>query len=150
MKKIKDAFVKGIAIGVVISLVFSLTAADGKYYAMNPHSLTGDWYYANINEWQRMLIAVTLWGVIGLMFEIANRIFTHTDWSINKMMIVHFAATFLCFIPLAILAGWFPSNIESIISFIIIFIMIYIVAWYTTNIRTSKEIEAINQRLTKK
>ena len=56
-------------------------------------------------------------------------IFKYTDWGITKATIVHFITTYVGFLPLAILAGWFPLTINYLIIFTIIFIVVYTLIW---------------------
>ena len=105
--------VNGTFIGLVMSIAFSYVSASGRYSPaptifMNhfEHSATA------------MLVSILLWTCIGLVFSFSSLIFEATDWSILKMTITHFLIAYIGFLPLAILAGWFPlvgfiSNIRS-------------------------------------
>lgn len=147
MKSIISAFAKGIVMGVAVSLIVSIINNDGTYYPMSPTSAMGEWYFIHLNEWQRMLVSVIIWGCIGLLFYITSKIYTRTDWSISRMTAIHFLATLLGFTPLAILAGWFPFKVEAVVSFFIIFTIIYVALWFITSKLTQKEVEAINAKL---
>ena len=149
MKKLIHAIQKGVLIGVIISIITSLIFLQGDYYPMIPVSFMGEVYYERFNETIVMLIAVGLWALIGILFTYGNNIFTKTDWSITKQTIVHFLVMLLLFLPLAILAGWFPINVGSIVSFIIIFIVIYVAMWIGTYQRNKHLVTEINSSLKK-
>ena len=53
----------------------------------------------------------------------------NTDWGITKATIVHFITTYVGFLPLAILAGWFPLTINSLIIFYYYLIVVYTLIW---------------------
>ncbi|MGC9651333.1 DUF3021 family protein [Staphylococcus warneri] len=55
-----------------------------------------------------MLISMSIWMLIGLLFSFNSLIFNATDWSITKSTFVHFICSYFPFTILAILAGWFP------------------------------------------
>lgn len=147
MKKLLHAIQNGAFIGLMISIIISLIFAGDKYAPLYPDSFMGKIYCDNFDESIIMLICVGLWALIGILFTYGNLIFTDTDWSITKQTIVHFILMLVLFFPLAILAGWFPLNFESIISFIVIFIVVYIAMWFGTYQRNKKMIHEINNRL---
>lgn len=147
MKKLIYAIQNGAFIGLMISIITSLIFAGGKYAPLYPDSFMGKIYYENFNEPIIMLICVGIWSLIGVMFTYGNLIFTDTDWSITKQTIVHFLLMLLIFLPLAILAGWFPLDLASIGSFIVIFIVVYIAMWFGTYQSNKKMINEINQKL---
>ncbi|WP_414049131.1 DUF3021 domain-containing protein [Macrococcus animalis] len=147
MKKLIYAIQNGAFIGLMISIITSLIFADGKYVPLYPDSFMGKIYYDKFDEPIIMLICVGIWALIGVLFTYGNLIFTDTDWSITKQTVVHFLLMLLLFLPLAILAGWFPLELGSIASFVIIFIVIYIAMWFATYQNNKKMIHEINSKL---
>ncbi|UTG99784.1 DUF3021 domain-containing protein [Macrococcoides canis] len=147
MKKLIHAIQNGVFIGLMISIITSLIFSNGKYAPLYPGSFMGEIYYNNFDEPIIMLISVGIWAMIGVLFTYGNMIFTDTDWSITKQTVVHFLMILTLFFPLAILAGWFPLNLESIASFIIIFTVIYIAMWFGTLQSNKKMVNEINEKL---
>ncbi|MGV2928461.1 DUF3021 domain-containing protein [Macrococcus capreoli] len=147
MKKLVNAFTQGVCIGLIISVICSFFFAGGKYVPLYPTSFMGEIYYEHFNEPFIMLICACIWGCIGIMFTYGNLIFTDTDWSIPKQTFVHFGLMLVLFIPLAILAGWFPLHLESVMSFILIFVIIYIIIWIANYQWNKKIVRDINNRL---
>lgn len=150
MMRIFNGIKTGWFIGIFISLVFSLLISDGKYHPVNPQSYMGQIYEDNLNELQIIALALLVWGAMGIMFALGDMIFSHTDMSVTKSTITHFSLTLLIFFPLAILAGWFPFTVESLMIFIIIFIIIYFTIWLIARFRNRHMVNEINKKLTRK
>ncbi|MDT3959049.1 DUF3021 domain-containing protein [Staphylococcus kloosii] len=72
---------------------------------------------------------------------------THTDWRITKTTVMHFVISYIGFLPLAILSGWFPLYISAILMFTLIFIIIYFIMWYINYSKAKKMVAAINNVL---
>lgn len=149
MKKYLQSACTGVSIGFAISLLMSLLFGEGAYLPLNPHSTVGAYYLAQYNQVTIMLICVLLWAAIGLLFQLADRIFQQ-DWSLARMVATHFMITLLGFTPLGILAGWFPVNVVNLLFFWLVFVMIYLVSFWV-NYRTMKaKIAQINEGLASK
>lgn len=148
MKRIKHSFAVGVLFGLSISIFFSLISGDGHYFPLSPESTMGEWYLSHFNETITMLISVIIWGCIGILFGQVNRIFEETDWSITRMTVIHFVVSYVGFVPLAILAGWFPLQLGAFFTFTIIFILIYIVIWVYHYKQSQKIVDEINQSIT--
>jgi hypothetical protein len=147
MKRIYQGLSRGIMIGLTMALIFSSIFGGNKFYPVSPVSFMGEIYYAHLNENLIMFIAVVLWGCIGLLFQFTSLIFTHTDWSITKTTVMHFMISYIGFLPLAILSGWFPLYISAILMFTFIFIIIYFIMWYINYSKAKKMVAAINNVL---
>lgn len=134
--------VNGTFIGLVMSIAFSYVSASGRYSPaptifMNhfEHSATA------------MLVSILLWTCIGLVFSFSSLIFEATDWSILRMTITHFLIAYIGFLPLAILAGWFPLKFNNIFIFTVIYIVIYIIMWLVFMNIARKEVTSINKKI---
>lgn len=150
MKRIKRSFAMGVIYGLGISIFFSLIRGTGHYYPLSPESTMGHWYLSHVNEAFTMLISVVIWGCIGILFDQVNRIFEETDWSITRMTLIHFVISYVGFVPLAILAGWFPLQLGAFFTFTFIFVLIYIVIWVYHYKQSQKIVDEINQSITHK
>ncbi|WP_101772223.1 DUF3021 domain-containing protein [Peptostreptococcus faecalis] len=145
LNRVYNGIVTGIFIGFMISILFSVLVGDGNYYPAPPRFMA-----MHSNQINSILVSIALWSVIGLIFSIGGLIFTNTDWSILKMTVVHFLTAYVCFLPIAILCGWFPLELISILLFTAIYIVIYIVIWMISSIMLRKEVEEVNEMLKKR
>ncbi|MGT2951103.1 hypothetical protein BU202_07400 [Streptococcus cuniculi] len=138
----------GISIGLIISLIMSACFGHGTYLPLNPLSTMGRYYLSHFNLVEVMVISVLIWAAIGLLFQIADRIFKQ-EWSLAKMTFVHFLLTAVGFTSLGLLAGWFPINLIWILFFESIFVIIYALIFWINYQSMKKHITAINQGLGK-
>lgn len=146
---VKDA-ARGIAIGTLISIFFSSLFAGGAYDPVYPHSFMGSIYYNHFSEIQIMIIAVVIWGLIGITFGASSLIFTHLKFSRMKTTILHFFVMLAIFFPLAILAGWFPFKFLALLIFFVVFTVIYIGVWMMLNKKNKETIDEINHQIKQK
>ncbi|HFR3537819.1 TPA: DUF3021 domain-containing protein [Streptococcus suis] len=146
MKKYILSASLGIAIGTIISIVTSAVFGQGIYLPLNPFSTMGAYYVEHFNQPTVMLICVAIWATIGLLFQLADKIFEQ-DWSLLRMTATHFAITVLGFTPLGVLAGWFPLNLGSLLFFWLIFILVYALLFFLNYRKMERQIKDINGRL---
>lgn len=146
MKKYILSASLGITIGTVISIITSSLFGNGIYLPLNPFSTMGSYYLEHFNQPTVMLICVSIWGLIGILFQAADRIFQQ-DWSLLKMSVTHFFITSFCYTPLAILAGWFRVKLSSLLFFWVLFMMIYALIFVINYRKMKGSIQDINSRL---
>ena len=96
-----------------------------------------------------MLISILIWAAIGALFSTTSLIFTHTEFSITKMTLLHCVINYIVFVPLSILAGWYGFNLAELASFTIVYIIIYIIVWLVFMFINMKHIREINAKLKK-
>ena len=140
----------GIIWGLAISIFFSAIVGHNQYYPLSPESTIGAFYLSHFSEPMTMLISTMIWGSIGIVFGQTNRIFEETDWSITRATAIHFILSYIGFVPLAILAGWFPLHLEALMTFTFIFILIYLIIWTYHYKKSQKIVQQINQQIKKK
>lgn len=150
MKRILTGITIGIAFGTIISIIFSLLFASGQYNPVNPYSFMGVIYYNNFTNIQIMIFAVSVWSAIGVTFRLSSLIFTNLTFSRLVTTILHFIIMLCIFFPLALLAGWFPLKVSSILIFVIVFIVIYFIIWSILNQKNKREIDEINTSIKKR
>ena len=149
MKRYLTSGMAGILIGLAISITVSLFTAP-TYAPLNPHSAIGAWMKAHQVHGSLVLLYCTLiWFAIGLLFAAGNRLF-RKGWSPLKATLLHYSTTLLGFVPLAILAGWFPLNLGFILSLIVEFSIIYLVVWTISYQVQKHRIQEINDFLGQK
>lgn len=147
MKPLMNDFCTGVVIGTVISVIFSSIFGQGQYSPVSPVSLMGRIYEAHLSEPLIMLIAAVIWGMIGVLFGLASMIYDASDWSLLKKTVLHIVICYIGFLPLAILAGWFPLTLADILFFTGIFIFVYAIIWTVNYFKNKALVDMINKKL---
>ncbi|MFZ1758844.1 MAG: DUF3021 domain-containing protein [Streptococcus suis] len=146
MKKYILSASLGVSIGTIISIITSSIFGQGTYLPLNPLSTMGAYYVEHFNQPTVMLICVLTWASIGILFQLADKIFEQ-DWSLLRMIATHFCITALGFTPLGILAGWFPLNLGSLLLFWLIFVLLYALLFFQNYRKMERQIKDINSGL---
>ncbi|WP_105207124.1 DUF3021 domain-containing protein [Streptococcus suis] len=146
MKKYILSASLGVSVGTVISIITSSIFGKGTYLPLNPLSTMGAYYLSNFNQVTVMLICVLIWAAIGILFQLADKIFEQ-DWSLLRMTATHFCITALGFTPLGILAGWFPVKLGALLFFWLIFVLVYALLFLINYRKMERQIKDINGRL---
>lgn len=146
MKKYILSASLGVSIGTIISIITSSIFGQGTYLPLNPLSTMGAYYVEHFNQPTVMLICVLTWASIGILFQLADKIFEQ-DWSLLRMIATHFCITALGFTPLGILAGWFPLNLGSLLLFWLIFVLLYALLFFQNYRKMERYIKDINSGL---
>ena len=134
----------GIEIGLFMSIFFSYIVGNGAYQP----APTG--FISHFpNELSAMLVSILIWSAIGALFSTTSLIFTHTEFSITKMTLLHCVINYIVFVPLSILAGWYGFNLAELASFTIVYIIIYVIIWIVFMFINMKHIREINAKLKK-
>lgn len=146
MKRYFTSGMTGVLIGLAISMIVSFFVAPS-YAPLNPYSAVGSWMASHhVHGSLVMLYCAAIWFAIGLLFEVSNRFF-YQNWSPLKATLIHYTTTLFGFIPLAILAGWFPLRLGFIISLILEFTIIYLIVWTISFQIQKRKIQEINEAL---
>ena len=136
----------GVSIGTIISIITSSIFGQGTYLPLNPLSTMVAYYVEHFNQPTVMLICVLTWASIGILFQLADKIFEQ-DWSLLRMTATHFSITALGLTPLGILAGWFPLNLGSLLLFWLIFVLVYALLFFLNYRKMERYIKDINSGL---
>ena len=134
----------GIDIGLFMSIFFSYIIGNGAYQPA-PSGFISHFP----NELSAMLVSVLIWAALGALFSTTSLIFTHTEFSVTKMTLLHCIINYVVFVPLSILAGWYNFNLAELASFSIIYIIIYVIIWFIFMLINLKHIKEINAKLKK-
>ncbi|MGL4572411.1 MAG: DUF3021 domain-containing protein [Clostridium sp.] len=76
-------------------------------------------------------------------------IFEVEKWSRLRQTITH-AIAMLVYFPLAIYAGWMPSNVIGIVMFILFYVLVYFITWISFKRYWEKEAKQLNDVLKKR
>ncbi len=146
MKKYILSASLGVSIGTIISIITSSIFGQGTYLPLNPLSTMGAYYVEHFNQPTVMLICVLTWASIGILFQLADKIFEQ-DWSLLRMTATHFCITALGFTPLGIVAGWFPVKLGALLLFWPIFVLVYALLFFLNYRKMDRYIKDINSDL---
>ena len=146
MKKYILSASLGVSIGTIISIITSSIFGQGAYLPLNSFSTMGAYYVEHFNQPTVMLICVLTWASIGILFQLADKIFEQ-DWSLLRMTATHFCITALGLTPLGVLAGWFPLNLGSLLFFWLIFVLVYALLFFLNYRKMDRYIKDINSDL---
>lgn len=146
--KIIGRIVFGICIGIDIGLLMSIMLSylsGNKIYQPAPDRFL----QLFSNEITAMIASVFIWASIGTLFSVTSLIFTHTEFSISKMTVLHCIINYIFFVPLAVLAGWYSFDVIDLVSFTVIYIFVYFIVWIVFMLINKRYISEINAKLNK-
>ena len=124
---------KGIFIGLILSIFFSYLFSPELYLPLSPNSAVGRWMFLHhVHGSLVMLYCALVWGAIGVLFSFGSLLF-QKDWSLLRATLSHYLLMLLGFIPLATLAGWFPARLGFYLSLIVEFTIIYVIIWLVSH-----------------
>ena len=132
----------GIAIGVIITIIISLTVGDGRFYAVVPE-LVNDMG----SEINAVILQTVLSMVYGAAWAGASVVWDAEGWSLLKMTLVHLAIASVATFPIAYFARWMPHSTKGILIYVGIFIAIYAAIWLSQYAAMKKRIQAMNEKL---
>lgn len=132
----------GAFIGFVMAIIFSALNDSTQFMPSTPSFINH--FSSNL---QATVVALILWGAIGLVFSVSSLIFKIENWSITRQTVVHLIVTYVLFTPLAIMAGWFPLNKFWLVIYSIIFIFIYLFVWFGHTYVARQQVKNINQAI---
>lgn len=135
----------GLAIGTVITIVISLFAGDGRYYAVVPELITDCG-----SEINAVLLQSALSLVYGAAWAGASVIWQNERWSILKQTLTHLAICSAATFPIAYFARWMPHNAAGVALYFGIFIVIYAAIWLVQYSAVRKRVTEINRKLEQK
>ena len=140
----------GILIGLTLSIIFSFIFSPSNYAPLSPESPVGQFMREHQAHGSLVLLYSTIiWAAIGVLFSFGSRLFAK-DWSLLRATVTHFFLMLLVFVPLAILAGWFPLRWTFVLQLIPEFAIVYLIIWAILYKRESKKVAHINQLLAQK
>ena len=138
---------KGIFIGLILSILFSFLNAPSTYMPLSPSSAVGQWMQKHeVHGSIVMLYCVLIWAGIGLLFSLGNVLF-NKDWSLLRATVSHYLLMLFGFLPLATLGGWFPMQISFYLSVILEFSFVYLIIWLVSHYLNKKKVDEINRQL---
>ncbi len=135
-------FPLGIAIGFIISIIFSILIGDGLFYPVNPQLIktAGD-------ELSGVIIQTLLCGIIGSGFSIISIIWNIDSWSIAKQTGVYFSLACVIMFPISYMANWMPHSVKGILSYVGMFVTVFIFFWLIQYFIWKIKIKKMNEKI---
>lgn len=134
----------GLAINNMITIVISLIAGDGHYYAV-ASELIAD-CGTEINAVLLQTICSLLYGAA---WAGASMIWNMDDWSILRQTTTHLIICSLCTFPIAYFMRWMDHSILGFVSYFGTFFVIYFIVWVSQYMAIKKRIQQINSKVRK-
>jgi len=134
----------GLAISTVITIVISICAGDGMYYAVVPELIADSG-----SEINAVVIQAVLSLVYGAAWAGASIVWETDGWSLLKQTVVHLLVCSAATFPIAYFARWMPHNAKGIALYFGIFVAIYLVVWLSQYSAIKKRVKQINEKLQK-
>jgi len=134
----------GLAISTVITIVISICAGDGMYYAVVPELIADSG-----SEINAVVIQAVLSLVYGAAWAGASIVWETDGWSLLKQTVVHLLVCSAATFPIAYFARWMPHNAKGIALYFGIFVAIYLVVWLSQYSAMKKRVKQINEKLKK-
>jgi len=132
----------GIAIGVIITIIISMTLGDGRYYAVVPELVT-----VMGSEISAVILQTVLCMVYGAAWAGASVVWDAEGWSLLKMTLVHLAVASVATFPIAYVARWMPHTLTGILMYIGIFLFIYAGIWVSQYSAMKKRVKELNEKI---
>lgn len=133
-----SGFAVGVLIGQIVSIIISLSLADGNFYQYIPA------FRALFpNEIQTVIAQTVLTGLVGTAFAASSLIFEIDRWGSLKQYIVHFFITAAFWVPVTYLC-WMPEDRRGLITCLLSFLTTYVITWLTQYFVTKNDIRKIN------
>ena len=133
-----------IVISHLIAIIISLIIGDGNFY---PTSL-GFTKVCDTLPGAALLQFITM-SFFGAACGGVSSIYRISKWSLLKRTVIHFIILTTTSLVTALLAGWIPFYVSSIIIYLAIFILIYVIMWLVIYFTTLKEVKELNNTLLK-
>ena len=81
---------KGILIGLILSIFFSYLFSPELYLPLSPNSAVGRWMFLHhVHGSLVMLYCALVWGAIGVLFSFGSLLF-QKDWSLLRATLSHY------------------------------------------------------------
>lgn len=137
-----QGFPLGIATSYIITIIISLSIADGNFYPCPPFLAIEIG-----SEIGAVVLQTILSGILSASFAAASVIFQNDDWSIVKQTGIHFCLTSPIFLTIAYILQWMERSFWGFIRYFVVMIIIYIVIWLIIYIVLRHKLKSINKKL---
>lgn len=140
-----SGFPLGLAIGYVISIIYSFLLADGYYSPCVPEFIA-----VMGNEINAVLLQALLCGVLGSGFSTASVIWEIEHWSLFRQTGIYFLIISVIMMPIAYAMYWMEHTLMGVLRYFGIFILIFAVIWFVQYMIAKRNVKKLNENLHKK
>ncbi|MGM0126375.1 hypothetical protein IGI37_003804 [Enterococcus sp. AZ194] len=85
--------------------------------------------------------------ILGLLIGVCSSIYGATKLALLTKSVIQFSGSYLSFLFVAHLGGWFPFRLKIILSASVMFALIYLAIWAIFYYVEKKELEQLNKKL---
>lgn len=132
----------GVTVSYLITVLISLTIADGNFYPVVPE-LTADCG----SELNAVLLQTVFSLLYGAVWGGASVIWDMESWSLLRMTVTHLVICSTVTFPIAYLMRWMSHNIMGILLYFGIFVTVYALIWISQYQAIKRQIEQINHKM---
>lgn len=136
-------FPTGVTIGMIISILISLSTAKGQYVPCPPELIT----MMNGNEIMAVSLQFLLCGLLGSSFSATSVIWEKDEWSIAKQSGLYFLINACVMMPIAYINHWMPHSVIGFAQYFLIFTVIFLLIWALNYLIWKNKISKINSKL---
>lgn len=140
-----SGFPRGLAIGYLITIIISLTLANGYYSPCVPELavMMG-------SEINAVLLQALLCGILGMGFAASSVIWEIEDWGIVKQTGIYFLIVSVIMMPIAYVTHWMEHSLKGFLSYFGSFAFIFAIVWVVQYTRSKRNVKKMNEALYKK
>lgn len=132
----------GAALSTLITIVISLIAGDGAFYAVVPEFAADCGSEVAAVTWQ---YAASL--LYGAAWAGASFVWENERWSLLRQTVTHLVICSLATFPIAYLMRWMAHDIGGILLYFGIFFGVYALIWLSQYQAIKKRVKQINNKL---
>ncbi|MGN1307338.1 MAG: DUF3021 domain-containing protein [Faecousia sp.] len=132
----------GLAISYCITILISLSIADGNFYSTVPELISdcGSEINAVLVQTVCSLLYGAAWAGASVIWEVER-------WSLLRMTLTHLLICSAATFPIAYFLRWMKHSAIGILSYFGIFLAIYLCIWLTQFFAMRKKVRQINDRI---
>lgn len=132
----------GLAISYLITVIISITVADGKFYPVVPELAN-----ACGTELNAVLIQTVCSLLYGAAWAGASAIWEAEQWSLLRMTVTHLTVCSVFTFPIAYFMYWIPHSLPGFLSYYATFFAIYLFIWIFQYSSIKKKIVQMNRKV---
>lgn len=143
IKKLLVGYLFGIAIGHILSIVFSIILTNGTHFSPTSPLLTQHMG----GELKAVIFQTILSGVLGSICNASSLIWTVEKWGLTKQTVLSFLALAGTLLPISYLNYWMEHSLGGFLGYSLIFVFIYLSIWLSQYLAWKYELKKINSKL---
>ncbi|MDE6851158.1 MAG: DUF3021 domain-containing protein [Lachnospiraceae bacterium] len=133
----------GIAIGYLITIIYSLAWGKGTYspcVAPELVKLMG-------NELNAVILQTGFYCLLGGTYAASSVIWELETWGITKQTVIYFLIGTCVMMPVAYFTYWMEHSLAGFLTYFGIFVLIFFIIWLTLFLVTLHVVKTMNEKL---